>query len=440
MSRGGAFSRVRRIPLRKSSWTNDKRSPRLAISRRASEKIGLFKTKSRQTSHRLPRICVQQRPIFNRSRRRFDFVRLCDLAPLSRGLNSLMLLQIAEAQRVAEASLQALKPDNEQAKAIANEIDVLEKEVALKQESLVSLLSDQTKFDTEIRRLETKCSQLEREITAITQEVENSKTAIQLEKQAAISKGVSPDTPTNRSSPEIQLEIKTLERQLQQRSKETGSIEEITKDYHAKSKQFEATVSTLKNLKDITSRIDKVLATRKVAFKTLRDYLVMRVKYLFSMFLSQKGFQGKIDVDHGEETLTLRVNVDTASKSTNTGGVTLSLSGGERSFATVAFVVSLWEAMDCPFRCLDEFDVHMVSRVQAHLPAILPSLAALQDMVNRRLSMKSLIDLARSQKSRQFIFLTPQSLLPMNYGLDVRIHRLKDPERNQSVLSFDSQP
>eukprot|EP00042_Codosiga_hollandica_P029921 m.168887 g.168887 ORF g.168887 m.168887 type:complete len:148 (-) comp53212_c0_seq53:55-498(-) len=147
----------------------------------------------------------------------------------------------------------------------------------------------------------------------------------------------------------------------------------------------------------------------------------MRVKYLFSMFLSQKGFQGKIDVDHGEETLTLRVNVDTASKSTNTGGVTLSLSGGERSFATVAFVVSLWEAMDCPFRCLDEFDVHM-------------------DMVNRRLSMKSLIDLARSQKSRQFIFLTPQSLLPMNYGLDVRIHRLKDPERNQSVLSFDSQP
>eukprot|EP00042_Codosiga_hollandica_P029923 m.168899 g.168899 ORF g.168899 m.168899 type:complete len:419 (-) comp53212_c0_seq54:216-1472(-) len=344
MSRGGAFSRVRRIPLRKSSWTNDKRSPRLAISRRASEKIGLFKTKSRQTSHRLPRICVQQRPIFNRSRRRFDFVRLCDLAPLSRGLNSLMLLQIAEAQRVAEASLQALKPDNEQAKAIANEIDVLEKEVALKQESLVSLLSDQTKFDTEIRRLETKCSQLEREITAITQEVENSKTAIQLEKQAAISKGVSPDTPTNRSSPEIQLEIKTLERQLQQRSKETGSIEEITKDYHAKSKQFEATVSTLKNLKDITSRIDKVLATRKVAFKTLRDYLVMRVKYLFSMFLSQKGFQGKIDVDHGEETLTLRVNVDTASKSTNTGGVTLSLSGSSTSHShpsSLPFLLSL---------------------------------------------------------------------------------------------------
>uniref|UniRef100_A0A8B9LX29 Structural maintenance of chromosomes protein 6 n=1 Tax=Astyanax mexicanus TaxID=7994 RepID=A0A8B9LX29_ASTMX len=67
-----------------------------------------------------------------------------------------------------------------------------------------------------------------------------------------------------------------------------------------------------------------------------------------------------------------------------------SLSGGERSFSTVCFILSLWEITESPFRCLDEFDVYM-------------------DMHNRRISLDLLLELSERQHLRQFIFITPQT-------------------------------
>ena len=68
-----------------------------------------------------------------------------------------------------------------------------------------------------------------------------------------------------------------------------------------------------------------------------------------------------------------------------------SLSGGERSFSTVAFIIALWEAMECPFRCLDEFDVFM-------------------DLVNRKISMRLMLEMGQNMHGKQFIFLTPQDM------------------------------
>ena len=59
----------------------------------------------------------------------------------------------------------------------------------------------------------------------------------------------------------------------------------------------------------------------------------------------------------------LQVKVDVHSGLSQSTKNTKSLSGGERSYTTVCFIMSLWDSIDAPFRCLDEFDVFMVSLV-----------------------------------------------------------------------------
>lgn len=71
--------------------------------------------------------------------------------------------------------------------------------------------------------------------------------------------------------------------------------------------------------------------------------------------------------------------------------------------------------MGSPIRCLDEFDVFM-------------------DNVNRATSMRMMIHAARRCVGRQFVLITPQSMDSVSYGDDVRINRMSDPERGQTVL------
>jgi chromosome segregation ATPase len=76
-------------------------------------------------------------------------------------------------------------------------------------------------------------------------------------------------------------------------------------------------------------------------------------------------------INHREKQLSLRVEPDKAQKSGN-GQSTKTLSGGEKSFSSICLLLSIWESMGAPLRCLDEFDVFM-------------------DNVNRAVSTKMLV-------------------------------------------------
>ena len=121
------------------------------------------------------------------------------------------------------------------------------------------------------------------------------------------------------------------------------------------------------------------------------DYVENTVSARFKHYMRKKGHFGKIAVHRKEKKLEIGVRIGQDKNKDAVIKDLKQLSGGERSFATVAFALALGGESDTPFRAMDEFDVFM-------------------DSVNRKIAMENLITFAAENPDLQFIFLTPQDL------------------------------
>ena len=58
------------------------------------------------------------------------------------------------------------------------------------------------------------------------------------------------------------------------------------------------------------------------------------------------------------------------------------------------------------------------------------------DAVNRRISMKMMIETANTSDKKQYILITPQDMTNVSLGPTVRVLRMSDPERGNGMLLF----
>ncbi|KAF2858531.1 P-loop containing nucleoside triphosphate hydrolase protein [Piedraia hortae CBS 480.64] len=158
------------------------------------------------------------------------------------------------------------------------------------------------------------------------------------------------------------------------------------------------------------------LGYRRMRWEMFQKHISVRARCQFRYLLSERNFRGNLLINHQEKLLDIAVEPDLSRRS-DAGREARTLSGGEKSFSTICLLLSIWEAMGSPIRCLDEFDVFM-------------------DNVNRATSMGLMIQAARRSVGRQFILITPQSMNNVEMGDDVKVHKMSDPERGQQVLPF----
>ncbi|XP_054831594.1 structural maintenance of chromosomes protein 6 [Eublepharis macularius] len=219
----------------------------------------------------------------------------------------------------------------------------------------------------------------------------------------------------NRTVNSLDKEMNRLREKINSERERTGDREEIIRQFKETKEKYQNAESKVKSLKKFVKLLEEVMIQRYNTFLHFRRFLTMRCKYYFNSLLSQRSYAGKIEFDHKNEKLSITVQPGEGNKAALDD--MKSLSGGERSFSTVCFILSLWSIAESPFRCLDEFDVFM-------------------DMVNRRIAMDMMLKMADSQHYRQFILLTPHNMSSLPTSRFIRILRMQDPERGQSTLNF----
>ncbi|KAK2612139.1 Structural maintenance of chromosomes protein 6 [Conoideocrella luteorostrata] len=171
-------------------------------------------------------------------------------------------------------------------------------------------------------------------------------------------------------------------------------------DYTRETQVVDETIKSLKH----------ALADRLGLWRQFQRQISARIRIQFNYLLSERGFRGKIDLDHPNRKVNVHIEPDETRKSA-AGRNTKTLSGGEKSFSSICMLLSVWEAIGSPIRCLDEFDVFM-------------------DNVNRAISTNMLVDTARRSVSRQYILITPNAIEGRaRLDKDVKIIRLTDPRQ-----------
>ncbi|KAL7951181.1 P-loop containing nucleoside triphosphate hydrolase protein [Trichoderma barbatum] len=221
--------------------------------------------------------------------------------------------------------------------------------------------------------------------------------------------------PEGETYESLEIKYQRVCEQLAQREARQGATDQQIYDRAVEARtRYEDVMKKTRDVDDTITSLKQAIEHRLHLWRQFQRQISARIRIQFSYLLSERGFRGKIDIDHRARQVNLQIEPDKTRKSSS-GRNTKTLSGGEKSFSSICMLLSVWEAIGSPIRCLDEFDVFM-------------------DNVNRAISTNMLVDAARRSVSRQYILITPNAIEGRaTLDKDVKIIRLTDPRQRTLI-------
>ena len=203
--------------------------------------------------------------------------------------------------------------------------------------------------------------------------------------------------------------------------------EELNPRLEQATEEHNEIASTLRSIKKVNDYFKKTLELRLDRWRKFQRLISAQSRCNFVYLLSERGYRGRLIIDHRRKLLDLQIEPDNTQKK---GGErsTKTLSGGEKSFSSICLLLSIWEAMSSPLRCLDEFDVFMdnVNRaISTNMLVCLPwPRPGVVGLHGNRTDSGLQITAARQSVNRQYIFITPNAIEGRgSLGKDVKVIR-----------------
>ncbi|KAK3248226.1 Structural maintenance of chromosomes protein 6A [Cymbomonas tetramitiformis] len=209
---------------------------------------------------------------------------------------------------------------------------------------------------------------------------------------------------------------KAIRKHEQQQQMSGISLEEATENFERMERKLRNTKRRIENVSKPYWRMVHLVENRSEKVKQTSKNIKRMVSHQFNSYMQKRGNFGQISVNHKNQTLEMVVKMGQhANKDGSIQAVqnTKTLSGGERSYATLSFVLSLGSETESPFRAMDEFDVFM-------------------DAANRKVAVSLLLSFAKQRVHRQFLYLTPLKVDMLDKELEsgyVNCQRLQPAER-----------
>ncbi len=270
---------------------------------------------------------------------------------------------------------------------VEREVSSLQPEISLTEDlirrTMESYISQKVKSETLSYRIKVAESDLrELERSAKDYSTELDKIAPDLEKAGT-------RIETSRQPYEVSEELKLVSAHLQKMQDVPDDAEKIYNDY---SGNIEELKSKLAQLQDNKKALLTELGHRKGVWRDAMNNLVDSVDPAYQGVLAAADATGFIKFEEGGDIDESGIALYVGFK----GGAPTTLdpftqSGGERSVALMAFILSLQGRIVSPLRAMDEFDIHMDPR-------------------NREAMFKMILSQMKQREASQYIVITPSIL------------------------------